>query len=143
MFDTLSVIGNPLNNKNITWGISASLLLNSFRLITQPNDIDFSLILRIFLKQTKPLNIQVKRRVHISDDTSVTFIKNINGVDFSFTDLEVWCILYQLILNRHLKVQLMEKYLNLNSIQDKSLLDCALKGNLPNEAKDRIQSLFF
>jgi hypothetical protein len=40
MLKTLSFIGDRINNKNITWGIGGSLLLNSYKLIDNPNDID-------------------------------------------------------------------------------------------------------
>ncbi len=40
MFNTLSYIGEKLNDSNILWGVGASLLLNKFGLIDKPNDID-------------------------------------------------------------------------------------------------------
>lgn len=40
MFDTLSYIGKKLNDADITWGVGASILLNTFGLIEKPNDID-------------------------------------------------------------------------------------------------------
>ncbi len=40
MFNTLSYIGEKLNNSNIVWGVGASILLNKFGLINKPNDID-------------------------------------------------------------------------------------------------------
>jgi predicted nucleotidyltransferase len=40
MFNTLSYIGEKLNNSNIIWGVGASVLLNQFGLIEKPNDID-------------------------------------------------------------------------------------------------------
>lgn len=40
MFETLSYIGEKLNNSNITWAVGASVLLNQFGLIDKPNDID-------------------------------------------------------------------------------------------------------
>jgi hypothetical protein len=40
MFDTLSYIGEKLNEGNVTWGVGASLLLNHYGLINKPNDID-------------------------------------------------------------------------------------------------------
>ena len=40
MFNTLSYIGEKLNNSNIAWGVGASILLNQFGLIEKPNDID-------------------------------------------------------------------------------------------------------
>lgn len=40
MFNTLSNIGEKLNNSHILWGVGASILLNQFGLIDKPNDID-------------------------------------------------------------------------------------------------------
>lgn len=40
MLKTLSSIGDRINNKNIPWGVGGSLLLNFYKLIDKPNDID-------------------------------------------------------------------------------------------------------
>lgn len=40
MFNTLSYIGQKLNDSNIAWAVGASILLNQFGLIEKPNDID-------------------------------------------------------------------------------------------------------
>lgn len=40
MFNTLSYMGEKLNNSNITWAVGASILLNQFGLVDKPNDID-------------------------------------------------------------------------------------------------------
>ncbi|MGO1653069.1 hypothetical protein [Senegalia sp. (in: firmicutes)] len=40
MLETLSYIGEKLNNSNIRWAVGASVLLNQFGLIDKPNDID-------------------------------------------------------------------------------------------------------
>lgn len=40
MFNTLSYMGEKLNESNIVWGVGASILLNQFGLIDKPNDID-------------------------------------------------------------------------------------------------------
>ena len=40
MFNTLSIIGQKLNEENILWGVGASLLLNHYGLVDKPNDID-------------------------------------------------------------------------------------------------------
>lgn len=37
---TLSLIGKELNDKNIIWGVGASILLNQFKLVDTANDID-------------------------------------------------------------------------------------------------------
>lgn len=38
--NTLSLIGDKLNENNITWAVGASILLNQFNLTDKPNDID-------------------------------------------------------------------------------------------------------
>ena len=40
MFNTLSYIGEKLNDNGIVWGVGASMLLNQFGLVDKPNDID-------------------------------------------------------------------------------------------------------
>ncbi len=40
MLNTLSYIGENLNESNILWGVGASMLLSQYHLINQPNDID-------------------------------------------------------------------------------------------------------
>ena len=40
MFDTLSYIGEKLNNARVEWGVGASILLNHHGMIDKPNDID-------------------------------------------------------------------------------------------------------
>ncbi|KPU45859.1 hypothetical protein OXPF_03270 [Oxobacter pfennigii] len=40
IFKVLSLIGEKLNDNEITWGVGASILLNQFGLVDKPNDID-------------------------------------------------------------------------------------------------------
>lgn len=40
MLNTLSYIGEKLNESNILWGVGASLLLHQYVLVDKPNDID-------------------------------------------------------------------------------------------------------
>ncbi len=40
MFNTLAYLGEKLNKSNIVWGVGASILLNQFGFIDDPNDID-------------------------------------------------------------------------------------------------------
>lgn len=40
MFNTLSYMGEKLNDSNIAWAVGASILLNQFGLIDKPHDID-------------------------------------------------------------------------------------------------------
>lgn len=46
MYDTLSYIGKKLNDNNILWGVGASILLNQYGLVDNPNDIDILVDLR-------------------------------------------------------------------------------------------------
>lgn len=40
MLNTLSYIGEKLNAEGVMWGVGASILLNHYGLVEQPNDID-------------------------------------------------------------------------------------------------------
>lgn len=40
MIDTLSYIGEKLNNAGILWAVGASIVLNQYGLVDKPNDID-------------------------------------------------------------------------------------------------------
>jgi hypothetical protein len=40
MLNTLSYIGEKLNNSNMVWAVGASILLNQYGLVNKPNDID-------------------------------------------------------------------------------------------------------
>ncbi|MCW6074588.1 hypothetical protein LAV44_04540 [Clostridium sporogenes] len=60
------------------------------------------------------------------DYNSISEFKTINGVNISFTSLEDWCVIYQLIPNREGKVKVIESYLLLNGIKNPFLLERAL-----------------
>jgi len=78
---------------------------------------------------------------YIFDESLISQIKIINGVNIPLTSLEDWYVIYQLIPNREIKVCMIESYLLSNGIENPHLLERALKGNLPNEVRDRIQRL--
>ena len=78
---------------------------------------------------------------YIFDQSSISEIKVINGVNIPLTSLEDWYVIYQLIPNREIKVSMIENYILLNGIKKPYLLERALRGNLPNEVKDNIQTL--
>jgi len=40
VLESLTIIGEQLNNKGITWGVGGSLLLSFYQIIDDPNDID-------------------------------------------------------------------------------------------------------
>ena len=65
----------------------------------------------------------------------------INGVSIPFTFLEDRYVIYQLIPNRELKVKMIEKYLLSNGTKKTFLLERALKGCLPIQVRERIESM--
>jgi hypothetical protein len=75
------------------------------------------------------------------DSKSISEVKEINGVDIPFTSLEDWYVIYQLIPNREVKVNMIEKYLTLNGVKNTFLLERALDGELPMEVSKRIRNL--
>lgn len=77
----------------------------------------------------------------IFDTKSISKIETINGIDIPFTSLEDWYVIYQLIPNREFKVNLIEKYLTLNGIENPNLLKRALRGNLPLEIRSKIENV--
>lgn len=179
MFDTLSYIGEKLNDSNIIWAVGGSILLNQFGLIDKPNDIDILVDIKDIERTNEILkSIGYKKQVietttystkyfyeyiineididvmvgfainhsngvfeYIFDNKSISEFKLINGVDIPFTSLEDWYIIYQLIPNRQPKVELIEKYLLSNGIKEPFIFERALKGNLPAEVREKIESM--
>jgi hypothetical protein len=78
---------------------------------------------------------------YIFDESSISDIKSINGVNIPLTSLEDWYVIYQLIPNREIKVSMVENYLSSNGIKKPNLLKRALNGHLPNVVRDNIQRL--
>ena len=78
---------------------------------------------------------------YIFDQSSISEIKVINGVNIPLTSLEDWYVIYQLIPNREIKVSMIENYLLSNGIKKPNLLERALRGHLSNEVRDNIQRL--
>ena len=78
---------------------------------------------------------------YIFDQSSISEIKIINGVDIPLTSLEDWYVIYQLIPNREVKVGMIENYLLSNGIKKPNLLERTLKGSIPNEVRNNIQRL--
>lgn len=179
VLNTLSYIGEKLNKAEILWGIGASVVLNQYGLISNPNDIDIIVDIKdiekaneVFksLGKKKPIketsiystkyfyeyivndiDIDVMAGFAINfdentyefsfDSKSITEVKSINGVDIPLTSLEDWFILYQLIPNKELKVDIIEKHLLSNGIKETYLINRALTKNLPHKVRDRIQLL--
>lgn len=78
---------------------------------------------------------------YIFDHTSISEFKEINGVNIPLTSLEDWYTIYQLIPSREIKVKMIENYLLSNGIKKPDLLERALRGGLPEEVRDKIQSI--
>lgn len=78
---------------------------------------------------------------YIFDHTSISEFKEINGVNIPLTSLEDWYTIYQLIPSRKIKVKMIENYLLSNGIKKPDLLERALIGGLPEEVRDKIQSI--
>lgn len=179
MFDTLSYIGEKLNEEKIVWGVGASILLNYHRLIDKPNDIDILVDLKDIEKADKILKSIGEKKFwektdtystqyfyeyvvnafdidvmaglsinydngifkYIFDQSSISDIKKINGVNIPLTSLEDWYVIYQLIPNRQAKVKMIEKYLLANGIKKPALLERLLRGNLPIEVRDKVERI--
>lgn len=72
---------------------------------------------------------------------SITDIKKINVVNIPLTSLEDWYVIYQLIPNREKKVNLIEKYLLINGVENPPFLEKALKKELPKVVRDKIERI--
>lgn len=84
MFDTLSCIGERLNNGNITWAVGASILLNQYGLIDKPNDIDIFVHTKDIEKADevlRSLGIKKKWKFNNTYATKYFYEYEINGVD--------------------------------------------------------------
>ena len=78
---------------------------------------------------------------YIFDQSSISEITIINGVNIPLTSLEEWYVIYQLIPNREIKVGIIKNYLLSNGVKKPNLLERALRGSLPNEVRDNIHKL--
>lgn len=65
----------------------------------------------------------------------------LSGVDVPFCHLEDWYILYQLIPGREEKVKKIEQYFIESDSRNEDALRKALKGNLPERVRNRIQNI--
>jgi hypothetical protein len=84
MFDTLSNIGEKLNEGSVLWGVGASILLNHYGLIDKPNDIDILVDLKDVEKADIILKSIGEKKVWEKADTYSTkhfYEYVINGVD--------------------------------------------------------------
>lgn len=84
MFNTLSYIGEKLNNSNIVWGVGASILLNQFGLIDKPNDIDILIDIKDIEKANevlKSIGEQKKWEKTATYSTKYFYESIIDGID--------------------------------------------------------------
>lgn len=78
---------------------------------------------------------------YIFDKNSISDFKIINGVNIPFTSLEDWYVIYQLIPNREVKVEMIEKYILLKGIRQSFLLERSLQGSLPTSVRRKVQEI--
>lgn len=78
---------------------------------------------------------------YIFDEDSISEFKLINDVSIPFTSLEDWYVIYQLIPNRELKVDMIEKYILSNGISKPMLLKRALEGCLPSDVILKVENI--
>lgn len=179
MFNTLSYIGETLNNNGILWAVGASILLNHHGLVDKPNDIDLLIDLKHIEKADRILkaigekksfeksntystryfyeyvingfdvDVMAGLRINHShgvfeydfNESSISEIKKVNGVNIPLTSLEDWYVIYQLIPNRDAKVNIIENYLIANGIKNTDLLERSLTRDLPKEVRSRIEKM--
>lgn len=75
------------------------------------------------------------------DKNSISDFKVINGVNIPFTSLEDWYVIYQLIPNRKVKVEMIEKYILSKGIRQSFLLERSLQGSLPTAVRRKVQEI--
>ncbi|CEP83781.1 hypothetical protein [Paraclostridium sordellii] len=80
---------------------------------------------------------------YIFDNMSISEYKLINGVSIPFTSLEDWYVIYQLIPNREVKVDMIEKYLLTNGVKKDNLLKRSLDCNLPLSIRNKLIDLLY
>jgi hypothetical protein len=84
MLNTLSFIGEKLNDSNILWGIGASILLNQFGIIEKPNDIDIFISVKDINKADEILKSIGRKKIYEKSATYSTryfYEYVINGFD--------------------------------------------------------------
>lgn len=84
MFNTLTYIGEQLNELDIVWGVGASLLLNHYGLVDKPNDIDILVHIEDVAKVDALLqNIGQKkiRDINTTYSTKYFYKYIVNGID--------------------------------------------------------------
>jgi hypothetical protein len=84
LFQTLSYIGEKLNEENILWGVDASILLSHYNLVNSPNDIDILVALKDIHKADEILKSLGNKKTREANDSYSTEYFNeyvINGID--------------------------------------------------------------
>lgn len=72
IFNTLSYIGEKLNENNVLWGVGASILLNQYDLAYEPNDIDILVHIKDIEKVDEILKNIGKKKVWEKEKTYST-----------------------------------------------------------------------
>lgn len=77
------------------------------------------------------------------DELSTPESNIIRGTKINYATLEDWYVLYQLMSHGPLKVNAIEQYLIKEGIKYPFILERALRGNLPDPVKFRIEGLLY
>lgn len=77
------------------------------------------------------------------DELSVTDSKWHDDVKINYASLEDWYVLYLLMPHRSIKVQKIEHHLVKIQIKHPLLLERALRGNLPEPVKNRVEGILY
>jgi hypothetical protein len=78
----------------------------------------------------------------VFDKEAIVENKKVNETVLPLSSLEDWYVLYQLIPGRESKVKMIEEYLKENAIKYFSLLERALKQDLPIEVVEKIKLVY-
>lgn len=84
VFDVLSYVGKQLNNAAVLWGVGASIVLNQYGLVSNPNDIDILVDLKDIEKVDEILKgLGNKRPIEETSIYSTKYFYEyiVNGID--------------------------------------------------------------
>ena len=79
------------------------------------------------------------RYEYVFDEASIAERREIEGVLVPFAALEDWYVLYQLMPDKASKADLIEAHLIENGVRSRTLLERALRGDLPSAVRARIE----
>lgn len=85
MFKTLDLIAKKFNDENITWAIGASLLLNHYGLVENPNDID----ILVDLKDIKKVDDILKEMGKKKPDNPLNIYSTRYFYEYEIEDIDI------------------------------------------------------